>query len=216
MSLWVGGVEVTNASGVYVGGTLCEGVYVGATKVWPTFNPVQVGPFSTATGSYTTPVGATKCDVVVFGAGAGGDSGGAGQRTGYGGLPGNKNGGTINVTSGQVISWNVGTGGAGGYGTITGTPPTNGGQTSCAGVVAAGGVARTAGTGQDPTGIGTGDYTFNGRVYPGSVSTPGTQNSPGLPGNAPGGGGGGGKGVISGFVTGGSGANGCVYLYFYN
>lgn len=221
MALYIGGTKV-GANGVYVGGTKASAVYLGSTKAWPDFNPILLEYPTPGTYSYTIPAGASMLDIIGLGPGGGGDSGGAGNRVGKGGGAGSWQHYVRAVTPGEVVNIRVGAGGKGGYGTITGTPPTPGEQNLWAmnappqsDMGAAGQQGNLSGASLVQQGASPSPttYTVNGRTY-GPAGTGGAGGNPAQAGGL-GAGGGGGNGVITGFSTGGNGGPGKIWLYIY-
>ena len=208
------GLSNKDAESVFVGTVAASEVYLGATKVWPTFVAVETlittaGPFT-----YPVPLGCTKIDVVLIGGGRGGDAA-ALTIDGSGGKCGVWNSKTwivgVDVQAGGNITGTVGAGGAGGDGIlIAGDAGKSGGTTTVGSVTAAGGSNFTTGRdGESPNA-----HTFNGRTYAGGSGGAGPYED-GSAGGPPGGGGQGGKGSLVGSKNGGAGGSGGCYLYFY-
>lgn len=240
MAIYVGGVEVTSASGVYVGGTKASEVYLGTTKVWPTFTPVQSGWYSPdPRHGFTVPwmAGASKVDVIMIGGGAGGDGTGIGGNAQIGGGAGPWGAGTISVNDsgstvtslGIVTSMSGSNDGKGG--TSLTTAGNNGSFMSVTWNLANGGngsgfasnygLRKGSTTGNRNGGSVAPSFTYNGRTY--TVASYGAGAGQGGAGSSNGGAsgtipGGGGQGGANGGLTGngaGDGARGAVILYWY-
>jgi hypothetical protein len=155
----------------------------------------------TSSGTYTVPAFATTIDVVLLGAGAGGEDGGILFQDGASGRAGSWASATLTsgVTfTGGSISVTVGTGGS-----------ANGGAGGASSISASGYAGLTAAGGSGSGNSSPGNLTYAGTTYVG-----GSGGSQGHAGNPPGGGGGGGKGgFIQSDGPGGPGANGQVWFY---
>lgn len=178
----------------------------------------------TSSGSFIVPDGVYQLTVECWG---GGGAGGGSTSNNYGGSGGGGGGyskGQVNVTPGQVINFNVGTGGTGSTsnGTAGGTTSfltltANGGNGggSNSGAVGTGGTA-TGGSISNITGSnGTSGGSIGGNGGTGAAGgTGGTggTNANGTAGNPPGGGGGGGERGGGNSRSGGAGADGQVLI----
>lgn len=174
----------------------------------PTATPGEASQAFTAAGpyAYTIPWWATRIDIVLNGAGGGGDNGApstAGDGGGAGAIA------TRTLIRGTDISWDattisgaVGAGGARDEGNGTSTTAAATGMDT---LTAAGG---TGGAATGPTGASPGDTTYNGVLYKGGA----TQPTRGAAGKAPGGGGGGGN---TGSGLAGPGADGAAFFRAY-
>ncbi|ASW84760.1 hypothetical protein [Mycobacterium intracellulare] len=197
LSVWLASVQ-----SISVGNTPVSTISVGDRVVWSTFTP-ELATFAAA-GAYTynIPAGCRFIDVILLGAGSGGNAGGAGFVSGNGGAAGHW--AIITLERGVDIPWSVkqitGVIGAGGtQGIYGGAAPTSGGGTSAiasswAGLTAAGGVFVNSGgsTGKAPS---PASQTVNGQTYPAGAAgkggnggaggfVSGSSGSPGAPGEA--------------------------------
>jgi hypothetical protein len=163
----------------------------------------QLATIANATTTYTVPVWATKLAAYAVGAGGGGGAGGGaggnngnqaygGSGAGAGGIAGFKD---FTVTSGQVITLNIGSAGTGGVGVSGGTGG-NGNAGGATTIVAAGTTIATANGGNGGNGNNAAGTNFNG------TDTLGAGN------------GGSGSSNVAGAVTfsGASGGNGWLYF----
>lgn len=175
---------------VYVGDALASAVYKGDVLVWqrdPVYTDVD------ATGSVTVPTWAALADVGVIGGGGGGATADNGSSTsnGAGGSPGAWVTRTVPVVPGDVITFTLGTGGAGGSGGAK-RSGTAGGQTQATGpgwsITSPGGSPGLGSTtNDDTTGYGASPATLNGATFPGGANVAAR-----AVGSTPAGGGGGG------------------------
>lgn len=188
--------------------------------------------------SWTVPCGVTSIDVEVYGAGGGGGGSKTGGQAGGGGGAGGYAFITLAVTPGQVITYSIGTGGAGAA-AGTGADGTAGNPTTfnAGAVTANGGTAGlgdnnggAGGTGGTATGGDTNSSGGNGGPGGASIggsggSNPGPNgggNTPGgaagingSPGNSYGGGGAGGGDKSGGSnPSGGAGADGAIVITY--
>ncbi len=183
-------------------------------------------------GTYSVPAGVTSVNVQIWGSGGSGGGSSINNNSGSGAGGGGYTTKTFNVTSNDIISYNIGigavsasTGSNGNNGNITtashvasGMSMTaNGGSrgnanspTGGAGGTASGGSTNISGGNGTAGGTGTGGNGGNG----GNTTTTGGAGQPnlnGVAGSIPGGGGGGGeKGASS--TAGGAGANGQIII----
>ncbi|WP_443889903.1 glycine-rich domain-containing protein [Mycobacterium avium] len=141
--------------------------------MWAAFTPTAPTAFTTA-GAYTynIPDGCRFIDVILLGAGSGGNAGGAGFVAGNGGQPGTWQ--VVTVERGVDIPWSIkqitGLVGAGGtQGISGGAAPSSGGATTAtasgwAGLSAAGGVFVNSG-GQVGKAPSPATQSLNGQTY---------------------------------------------------
>ncbi|WP_196765109.1 glycine-rich domain-containing protein [Mycobacterium avium] len=191
---------------VSVGDTPVTKISVGDQLVWSAFTPTAPTAFTTA-GAYTynIPDGCRFIDVILLGAGSGGNAGGAGFVAGNGGQPGTWQ--VVTVERGVDIPWSIkqitGLVGAGGtQGISGGAAPSSGGATTAtasgwAGLSAAGGVFVNSG-GQVGKAPSPATQSLNGQTY-----SPGTHGM---------GGAGGAGGLLSG-RSGSPGQSGEAWFY---
>lgn len=191
---------------VSVGDTPVTKISVGDQLVWAAFTPTAPTAFTTA-GAYTynIPDGCRFIDVILLGAGSGGNAGGAGFVAGNGGQPGTWQ--VVTVERGVDIPWSIkqitGLVGAGGtQGISGGAAPSSGGATTAtasgwAGLSAAGGVFVNSG-GQVGKAPSPATQSLNGQTY-----SPGTHGM---------GGAGGAGGLLSG-SSGSPGQSGEAWFY---
>jgi hypothetical protein len=184
----------------------------------PTIPPQQTEYIAAGTFTYNIPsqfqVSGYLFDIVVLGGGGGGQN--SGGSFGQGGLGGSWNAATLTYGTSfplgtTTFSVTVGAGGAGGVG--LGSSATNGsaslvtvatyGTLTGAGGTAGGNPSNSNGASPSPA-----NRTFNATTYYGGVTT-GSYDDPGA---APGGGGSGG---YPGFLSGGPGAQGAVWITAY-
>lgn len=157
--------------------------------------PPTITKYTSGSGTYTVPTGATQIRVRMVGAGGGGGGSGSGGTAG--------NNGSATTTFGtSLLSANVGTGGAGGSGGTGGA----GGSASCGSVTnctaITGGNGGGGGFSTDSNGGGGGVNPFGGAApstYRGTAGVTAAANT------GAGGSGGGGSGTVGGGVGGGSG-----------
>lgn len=178
----------------------------------------------TSDGTFTVPAGVTSIVVECWGAGG---AGGGSSINGMGGSGGGGGGyarGTFNVTPGQEIDFEIGTGGTG----VAGESGNPGSHTVfltlCAfGGSGGGGNLGPVGTGGSASGgyvniagsnglIGTSTGGNGGDGALGGNGGEGNKNGDGDPGTEPGGGGGGGERTNSGIMRGGNGADGQITI----
>lgn len=201
------------------GGTATGGSYT----YWFTYAPVTSTYSTSGQYTYTQPAWANRFDYVALGAGAGGETGGAGFRNGAGGGAGSWNVYTDGRRTG--LTPGVGSGGLGGQSSCT--APAAGNRSymyvNVAGTLyniieAMGGsinaVAAVAGS-IGSTGQSASSYTYNGVSYPGGGGGGGGNSSNGGNGGPGAGGGGGGGFLLGGCTAGGNGGAGRVYVKAY-
>lgn len=207
----------TNTDGEYAvvrvrqGNATTGQVVAGGYGLGETYVGGVVSTFSTAgTSGYSIPPWAVSLDVIVLGAGGGGQDGFVFffvPFSGAGGLAGTFSTATLtrggNLPGGtSSLSVTVGAGGlrnaVGASSSVTGTGVTA--------ITAAGGASGNGGAG---AGASPGDQVYHGQTYVGGT----TQATLSAAGNAPGGGGGGGTPPGSG--PGGLGADGAVWIFAY-
>jgi len=192
--------------------------------------------------THNIPAGVTSVTVAVWGAGGGGGGSSISGSGGNGGGGGGSTSATFNVTTGQTITYTVGTGGAGGAATggtggngtlsslthipsattLIGNPGTGGlGNAAALGIpINSGGGTASGGTNSPgangtrvPANGGNGGNSGTSLTIFGAGGI-GNTNSAGAPGGIPGGGGAGGERPGAGNVTGGAGGNGQVTIQY--
>lgn len=216
------GANGATPTSVLLGSTAVSAVCLGSTQVWPAHaahaDEVVV---HTADTTWTVPAWANCVDIVCLGAGAGGDSGGAGMRTGSGGPSGSwaslRLVRTIDVPSSAAdylpgsLTISIGQGGVGGRVGVTYGGPSTVTYGSRVLSAAGGPTAQHLATGAthpDGYAVNPITYTFNGHSFTGG----GASTVRGSAGIVPGGGGSGQVGHIIGPDNpGGKGARGQVW-----
>ncbi|AGT14282.1 minor tail protein [Mycobacterium phage Adzzy] len=196
-------------------------VSLGNSLVWPGFEPVRATFTNTGAYTFNIPAGCKFIDVILLGAGGGGQGFSTAGIWGQGGFAGNwvtvtlERGVHIPLSTMQITGV-IGVGGDGGAGAFVGQAAGKAGAattalaTGMASLSAAGGAGGNANSSLDFTGKSPGNRTFNDQVYEGGAAA-----SVGA-GNPAGGGGACGQASwpASG-SNGGKGARGQAWFYAY-
>ncbi|AGS82691.1 hypothetical protein ANNAL29_8 [Mycobacterium phage AnnaL29] len=223
--------------GIYLGGTTLNTfrvgtetparIFLGNDLVWPDITPVPQSFTTAGAWQWFFPVNCRYIDVIILGAGGGGQGSGSSFINGLGGNAGSWN--AVTLKRGVDIPWdlavisgvigNGGNGGSWGFGALPGMPGGAGGDTTAVatgiGTLTASGGNGVIGAG-NMTGKSPGNFTWNGRLYVGGAERPrGGSGVTNVNGNPPGGGGPGGQGGAFSGQNGGNGAPGAVFLYAY-
>ncbi|AGR46446.1 hypothetical protein ODIN_31 [Mycobacterium phage Odin] len=194
---------------------------VRALKSVPSFEPeltpiITVGPYT-----YSIPSDAQFIDVILLGAGGGGQGFASAGIWGQGGFAGNwvtvtlERGVHIPMSTLQITGV-IGTGGDGGAGAFIGQNPGKAGSattalaTGMSSLSAAGGAGGNNGSSLDFTGKSPGSRTYNDLLYEGGAAA-----SVGAGNPAGGGGAAGQQSYLLGGSTGGKGARGQAWFYAY-
>ncbi|ASR86461.1 hypothetical protein SEA_CHANGELING_8 [Mycobacterium phage Changeling] len=214
MAIYLGSTALNNFR---VGTVTPDRIFLGNDLVWPAFTETNQEIINVGGFTFNIPLNCRFIDIVMVGAGGGGQASAALFNMGDAGDPGQWAGITlkrgVDVPWGSlVITGSVPAGGFGGPGPSI-SPGGPGGTATATidgvGTLQAPGGAAGALWTSDTRGQGPGNFTWNGKLYVGGGITGTGRNGP--TGNAPGGGGAG----STGFGGGGSGAPGRVWIRCY-
>ncbi|ABE67353.1 hypothetical protein PBI_CHE12_34 [Mycobacterium phage Che12] len=195
-------------------------VSLGSTQVWPAFDPVRA-TFTDGAYTFNIPAGCKFIDVILLGAGGGGQGFASAGIWGQGGFAGNwvtvtlERGVHIPMSTLQITGV-IGVGGDGGAGSFVSQNPGKAGTattalaTGMSSLSAAGGAGGNNGGSLDYLGKSPGNRTYNDQLYQG-----GAESGDGA-GNPAGGGGAAGRASWpSSGSNGGKGARGQAWFYAY-